>query len=82
MKGYPPTTHLETVHDGAESAMFKQLFHKWTVQDQAVGLGKAHSVGKIGKDDLVSRWDDDCFLLLPNVLRGQNINKALCSLSS
>ncbi|XP_020640277.3 advillin [Pogona vitticeps] len=49
MKGYPPTTHLETVHDGAESAMFKQLFHKWTVQDQAVGLGKAHSVGKIAK---------------------------------
>ncbi|KAJ7317757.1 hypothetical protein JRQ81_003919 [Phrynocephalus forsythii] len=49
MKGYPPTTQLETVHDGAESAMFKQLFQKWTVQDQTVGLGKAYNVGKIAK---------------------------------
>lgn len=49
MKGYPCSTNLETVHDGAESAMFKQLFQKWTVQDQTVGLGKIHNIGKIGK---------------------------------
>ncbi|KAJ6628991.1 hypothetical protein lerEdw1_014697, partial [Lerista edwardsae] len=47
MKGYPSSINLETVHDGAESAMFKQLFQKWTVQDQTVGLGKTHNVGKI-----------------------------------
>ncbi|XP_053228555.1 advillin [Podarcis raffonei] len=49
MKGYPPSTNLETVHDGAESAMFKQLFQKWTVQDQTVGLGRTYNVGKIAK---------------------------------
>nr|XP_028577335.1 advillin [Podarcis muralis]XP_028577336.1 advillin [Podarcis muralis] len=49
MKGYPPSTNLETVHDGAESAMFKQLFKKWTVQDQTVGLGRTYNVGKIAK---------------------------------
>ncbi|XP_074836545.1 advillin isoform X2 [Carettochelys insculpta] len=49
MKGYPYSTNVETVHDGAESAMFKQLFQKWTVRDQTVGLGKAHSIGKTAK---------------------------------
>lgn len=49
MKGYPCSTNLETIHDGAESAIFKQLFQKWTVQDQTVGLGKTHNVGKIAK---------------------------------
>ncbi|XP_062822493.1 advillin [Anolis carolinensis] len=49
MQGYPCTTNLETVHDGAESAMFKQLFQKWVVVDQSVGLGKTYAVGKIAK---------------------------------
>uniref|UniRef100_A0A8C6USM8 Advillin n=1 Tax=Neogobius melanostomus TaxID=47308 RepID=A0A8C6USM8_9GOBI len=39
-KKYPQTTNIETVHDGAESALFKQLFQKWTVKDQTQGLGK------------------------------------------
>ncbi|XP_066469584.1 advillin [Tiliqua scincoides] len=60
MKGYPCSTNLETVHDGAESAMFKQLFQKWTVQDQTVGLGKTHNVGKIAK---VSQEKFDATLL-------------------
>ncbi|XP_053150979.1 advillin [Hemicordylus capensis] len=49
MKGYPCSTNLETVHDGAESAMFKQLFQKWVVHDQTVGLGKTYNAGKIAK---------------------------------
>lgn len=49
MKGYPGSTNVETINDGAESAMFKQLFQKWSVKDQAVGLGKTFGVGKIGE---------------------------------
>ncbi|XP_036313974.1 advillin isoform X1 [Pipistrellus kuhlii] len=49
MKGYPSSTNVETVNDGAESAMFKQLFQKWSVKEQTAGLGKTFSVGKIGK---------------------------------
>ncbi|XP_062975763.1 advillin [Elgaria multicarinata webbii] len=60
MKGYPSSTNLETVHDGAESAMFKQLFRKWTVQDQTAGLGKAYNIGKVAK---VSQEKFDATLL-------------------
>ncbi|XP_072877004.1 advillin isoform X2 [Chlorocebus sabaeus] len=49
MKGYPSSTNVETVNDGAESAMFKQLFQKWSVKDQTMGLGKTFSIGKIAK---------------------------------
>ncbi|XP_060108858.1 advillin [Heteronotia binoei] len=49
MQGYPYSTNIETVHDGVESAMFKQLFQKWTVLDQTVGLGKTYTVGQIAK---------------------------------
>ncbi|ETE70274.1 Advillin, partial [Ophiophagus hannah] len=56
-KGYSSSTNVETVHDGAESAMFKQLFQNWTVQEQTVGLGTAHNVGRIGKKDLVAEYD-------------------------
>uniref|UniRef100_A0A8C6X8P9 Advillin n=1 Tax=Naja naja TaxID=35670 RepID=A0A8C6X8P9_NAJNA len=48
-KGYSSSTNVETVHDGAESAMFKQLFQNWTVQEQTVGLGIAHNVERIAK---------------------------------
>ncbi|XP_060128082.1 advillin [Zootoca vivipara] len=60
MKGYPSSTNLETVHDGAESAMFKQLFQKWTVQNQTAGLGRTYNVGKIAK---VSQEKFDATLL-------------------
>ncbi|XP_040889552.1 advillin isoform X2 [Toxotes jaculatrix] len=46
-KNYPITTNVETVNDGAESALFKQLFQRWTVKDQTQGLGKAHTRGKV-----------------------------------
>uniref|UniRef100_A0A8C2VLK9 Advillin n=1 Tax=Chinchilla lanigera TaxID=34839 RepID=A0A8C2VLK9_CHILA len=49
MKGYPGSTNVETVNDGAESAMFKQLFQRWSVKDQTAGLGKTFSVGRIAK---------------------------------
>lgn len=48
MKSYPVTTNVETVNDGAESALFKQLFQMWTVKEQTQGLGKAHTRGKVG----------------------------------
>ncbi|XP_034544371.1 advillin [Notolabrus celidotus] len=46
-KNYPITTNVEVVNDGAESALFKQLFQRWTVKDQTQGLGKAHTRGKV-----------------------------------
>ncbi|XP_041040598.1 advillin [Carcharodon carcharias] len=48
-KGYPPSTNVVILNDGAESAIFKQLFKKWTVKWQTQGLGKKHTVGKIAK---------------------------------
>uniref|UniRef100_A0A3B4WN65 Advillin n=1 Tax=Seriola lalandi dorsalis TaxID=1841481 RepID=A0A3B4WN65_SERLL len=46
-KNYPITTNVETVNDGAESALFKQLFKRWTVKDQTQGMGKKHTRGKV-----------------------------------
>uniref|UniRef100_A0A8C7G8Q0 Villin-1 n=1 Tax=Oncorhynchus kisutch TaxID=8019 RepID=A0A8C7G8Q0_ONCKI len=48
-KGYPISTYIETVNDGAESAVFKQLFQRWTVKGQTVGMGTTSSTGKIAK---------------------------------
>uniref|UniRef100_A0A665TRH8 Advillin n=1 Tax=Echeneis naucrates TaxID=173247 RepID=A0A665TRH8_ECHNA len=45
-KNYPITTNVEMVNDGAESAVFKQLFQRWTVKDQTQGLGSTHTRGK------------------------------------
>lgn len=47
LKKYPITTNIETVNDGAESGLFKQLFQSWNVKDQTVGLGNKHTVGKV-----------------------------------
>lgn len=52
-KGYPATTNVEVVNDGAESAMFKQLFQNWRDFGETQGLGKAYSLGKIAKVDQV-----------------------------
>ncbi|KAL8183063.1 UNVERIFIED_CONTAM: Villin-1 [Gekko kuhli] len=52
-KNYPPTTGVETENDGSESAVFKQLFQKWTLPNQTVGLGKTSSVGKIARVEQV-----------------------------
>ncbi|XP_045931267.1 advillin [Micropterus dolomieu] len=47
MKNYPITTNVVTVNDGAEPALFKQLFQRWTVKDQTQGLGKVNTRGKV-----------------------------------
>ncbi|XP_078062068.1 villin-1-like [Mustelus asterias] len=52
-KGYCATVNIESENDGAESALFKHLFQKWTVKYQTAGLGKTHSVGKIAKVEQV-----------------------------
>lgn len=48
-KNYPSSTSVETENDGSESAVFRQLFQKWTVPSQSSGLGKTHTVGKVGE---------------------------------
>ncbi|XP_078280339.1 LOW QUALITY PROTEIN: advillin [Rhinoraja longicauda] len=48
-KGYSPNTNIVLLNDEAESAIFKQLFKKWTVKGQTQGLGKKYTVGKIAK---------------------------------
>uniref|UniRef100_A0A8C5W7L3 Villin-1 n=1 Tax=Leptobrachium leishanense TaxID=445787 RepID=A0A8C5W7L3_9ANUR len=52
-KNYPPSTNVEVQNDGSESAVFKQLFQKWTTKDQTVGLGKTSTVGKVAKVEQV-----------------------------
>lgn len=37
-------------NDGAESAVFQQLFQKWTLPNQTSGLGKTHTLGSVGED--------------------------------
>ncbi|XP_057413216.1 advillin isoform X2 [Balaenoptera acutorostrata] len=84
MKGYPSSTNVETVSDGTESAMFKQLFQKWSVKEQTVGLGKTFSIGKIGKiaprscshcQDSLERQAQVLFahLASPNPFRAANV---------
>uniref|UniRef100_A0A8B9GAY5 Villin-1 n=1 Tax=Amazona collaria TaxID=241587 RepID=A0A8B9GAY5_9PSIT len=52
-KNYPASTSVETENDGSESAIFRQLFQKWTVPSQTSGLGKTHTVGKVAKVEQV-----------------------------
>lgn len=52
-KNYPDSTSVETENDGSESAIFRQLFQKWTLPSQSSGLGKTHTVGKVAKVEQV-----------------------------
>ncbi|NXC81101.1 VILI protein, partial [Cercotrichas coryphoeus] len=52
-KNYPDSTSVETENDGSESAVFRQLFQKWTLPNQTSGLGKTHTVGKVAKVEQV-----------------------------
>ena len=56
MKDYPAHTNVETVNDGAESALFKQLFQGWTVKDQTQGLGRTNTRGKVGTCVVLHRF--------------------------
>ncbi|XP_064166910.1 villin-1 isoform X1 [Anguilla rostrata] len=52
-KGYPPYTYVQVENDGAESAVFRQLFQRWTARENSVGLPTSHSPGKIAKVEQV-----------------------------
>ncbi|CAM4597710.1 villin-like protein isoform X1 [Lepidochelys kempii] len=52
-KSYSATTNVEVVNDGAESAMFKQLFKRWTEKEETQGLGKVYTTNKIAKVEQV-----------------------------
>uniref|UniRef100_A0AAR2IPH9 HP domain-containing protein n=1 Tax=Pygocentrus nattereri TaxID=42514 RepID=A0AAR2IPH9_PYGNA len=66
LKSYPHTTNVEAVNDGAESALFKQMFQSWTVRDQTVGLGRTHTVGKIAKVSQ-EKFDASTMHVMPEV---------------
>uniref|UniRef100_A0A668A4T9 Advillin n=1 Tax=Myripristis murdjan TaxID=586833 RepID=A0A668A4T9_9TELE len=65
-KNYPITTNVETVNDGAESALFKQLFQSWTVKDQTQGLGRVHTRGKVA-DVTQEKFDAALMHVMPQV---------------
>lgn len=52
-KKYPSNTKVEVMSEGGESAMFKHLFKSWKEKDQTQGLGKIHTVGKIGDSSFI-----------------------------
>ncbi|KAL7837477.1 hypothetical protein SRHO_G00271880 [Serrasalmus rhombeus] len=66
LKSYPHTTNVEAVNDGAESALFKQMFQSWTVRDQTVGLGRTHTVGRIAKVSQ-EKFDASTMHVMPEV---------------
>ncbi|XP_044073526.1 advillin [Siniperca chuatsi] len=66
VKNYPLTTNVEMVNDGAESALFKQLFQRWTVKDQTQGLGKVHTRGKVAHVTQ-EKFDASLMHVMPNV---------------
>ncbi|KAK2849853.1 hypothetical protein Q7C36_008636 [Tachysurus vachellii] len=71
-KNYPPSTYVETVNDGSESAVFKQLFQKWTVKGQTTGLGTTHTVGKIAKVEQV-KFDATSMHARPDIAAQQKM---------
>ncbi|KAL6097789.1 vill [Pungitius sinensis] len=52
-KKYPPSTSVDVMSEGGESAMFKHLFKSWRDKEQTQGLGATYNVGKIAKVDQV-----------------------------
>ncbi|XP_063285337.1 villin-1 [Pelobates fuscus] len=71
-KNYPASTNVEVQNDGAESAVFKQLFQKWTTKDQTVGLGKTSTVGKVAKVEQV-KFDASSMHAQPQVAAQQKM---------
>lgn len=71
-KNYPPSTNVEVENDGSESAVFKQLFQKWTTKDQTVGLGKTSTVGKVAKVEQV-KFDANSMHAKPEVAAQQKM---------
>ncbi|XP_072009940.1 villin-like protein isoform X2 [Engystomops pustulosus] len=71
-KGYPATTNIEVVNDGAESTMFKQLFQNWRDYGETQGLGKTFSVGKIAKVDQ-TKFDINQLYAMPELAAEQRM---------
>uniref|UniRef100_A0A8C7DFI5 Villin-1 n=1 Tax=Oncorhynchus kisutch TaxID=8019 RepID=A0A8C7DFI5_ONCKI len=71
-KGYPISTYVETVNDGAESAVFKQLFQRWSVKGQTVGMGTTNSPGKIAKVEQI-KFDATSMHARPDVAAQQKM---------
>ena len=79
LKGYSHTTNIETVNDGGESALFKQLFQSWRVKGQTVGLGRTHSVGRVGEWCNLTRSSAPSLVLhnTPVIWAGVNAEKTV-----
>ncbi|XP_075385726.1 villin-1 [Tenrec ecaudatus] len=71
-KQYPPSTQVEVQNDGAESAVFQQLFQKWTVPNRTSGLGKTHTVGSVAKVEQV-KFDAASMHVQPQVAAQQKM---------
>ncbi|KAM5270985.1 villin-1 [Hipposideros larvatus] len=71
-KQYPPSTQIEVQNDGAESAVFQQLFQKWTVPNRTSGLGKTHTVGSVAKVEQV-KFDATSMHVQPQVAAQQKM---------
>uniref|UniRef100_A0A8C3VY95 Villin-1 n=1 Tax=Catagonus wagneri TaxID=51154 RepID=A0A8C3VY95_9CETA len=71
-KQYPPSTQVEVQNDGAESAVFQQLFQKWTVPGRTSGLGKTHTVGSVAKVEQV-KFDATSMHVQPQVAAQQKM---------
>nr|CAB3267612.1 villin-1 [Phallusia mammillata] len=65
-KGYSHHTQVETVPDGAESAMFKTLFKSWKSKYDAVGRGSTYNKGRIASVKQV-KFDATLMHAQPNV---------------
>uniref|UniRef100_A0A8C7BW75 Villin-1 n=1 Tax=Neovison vison TaxID=452646 RepID=A0A8C7BW75_NEOVI len=71
-KQYPPSTQVEVQNDGAESAVFQQLFQKWTLPNQTSGLGKTHTLGSVAKVEQV-KFDATSMHVQPQVAAQQKM---------
>ncbi|KAM3916275.1 villin-1 isoform 1-T3 [Leptodactylus fuscus] len=71
-KNYPPSTNIEVQNDGSESAVFKQLFQKWTTKDQTVGLGKTSTIGKVAKVEQI-KFDATSMHARPDIAAQQKM---------
>ncbi|XP_007957751.1 villin-1 [Orycteropus afer afer] len=71
-KKYPDNTQVEVQNDGAESAVFQQLFQKWTVPNRTSGLGKTHTVGSVAKVEQV-KFDAASMHIKPQVAARQKM---------
>nr|XP_008508248.1 PREDICTED: villin-1 [Equus przewalskii] len=66
------STQVEVQNDGAESAIFQQLFQKWTVPNRTSGLGKTYTVGSVAKVEQV-KFDATSMHVQPQVAAQQKM---------